>query len=215
MTHTPSTRRELLRRGVTIAAGSAGGALAASAVARADSTTTGAAGTTTTGESVAQSDAEVLLLVVGTEMLGAFVYQQVLDAGVFAPHIQHATETILNQEQAHITKLSAELVRLGGTPPTPFSKVSDADKVLIAHRFPGGLGPLRNQHDCIILLARIEWLLEGAHLKAISKLQAPRLLELSTQVLANEAQHGTVLSELLHPGDVDKAVPGPFVRGTS
>ncbi|HEY2770197.1 MAG TPA: ferritin-like domain-containing protein [Solirubrobacteraceae bacterium] len=211
----PSTRRELLWHGLAIAAGSASGAIAAPGVARADSTTTtGATGTTTTGESVAQSDAEVLLPVVGTEMLGAFVYQQVLDAGVFTPHIQRATETILNQEQAHITKLSAELVRLGGTPPTPFSKVSDADEVLIAHHFPGGLGPLRNQHDCIILLARIEWLLEGAHLKAISKLQTPRLLELSTQVVANEAQHGTVLSELLHPGDVDKAVPGPFVRGT-
>jgi hypothetical protein len=215
MSHSPSTRRALLRRGLAVAAGSAGGALGAAAVAGADSTSTGTTRTTTPTESAAQSDAAVLLPVVGTEMLGAFVYQQVLDAGVFAPHIQHTTETILNQEQAHITKLSAELVRLGGTPPTPFSKVSDADKVLVAHRFPGGLGPLRNQHDCIILLARIEWLLEGAHLKAISQLQTPRLLELSTQVVANEAQHGTMLSELLHPGDVDKAVPGPFVRGTS
>lgn len=160
------------------------------------------------------SDAVALLPAVGTEMLGAFVYQQVLDSGVFPPHAQKVAEDILNQEQMHITTLSAALVRLGGTPPEPFSRVSDADKVLVAHRFPGGLGPLRNEHDCIILLARIEWMLEGAHLEAISKLQSEHLLKLCAQVLANEAQHGTVLSELLHPGDVDKAVPAPFVRGT-
>jgi hypothetical protein len=196
------TRRETLRRVFAlVAAGSSAGALASAA-----------------GGGVAHAakagDAAALLPVVGTEMLAAFVYQQVLDSGVFPPHIQKVTDDILNQEQMHITTLSAELVRLGGAPPEPFSKVSDADKVLVAHRFPGGLGPLRNEHDCIILLARIEWLLEGAHLEAISKLQNQRVLTLCSQVLANEAQHGTVLSELLHPGDVDKAVPAPFVHGT-
>jgi hypothetical protein len=195
------TRRELLRRGVALAAAGTGtGALASAAGAGVAQATRG-------------SDASALLPVVGTEMLAGFVYQQVLDAGVFPPHVQKVTDDILNQEQMHIITLSAELVRLGGTPPVPFSRVSDADKVLVAHGFPGGLGPLRNEHDCIILLARIEWLLEGAHLEAISKLQNQRVLQLCAKVLANEAQHGTVLSELLHPGDVNKAVPSPFVRG--
>lgn len=195
------TRRELIRRGlVLVAAGSSAGALASAAGGG-------------TAEAATASDAAALLPVVGTEMLAAFVYQQVLDSGVFPPHVQRVTDDILNQEQMHITTLSAELVRLGGTPPEPFSRVSDANKVLVAHRFPDGIGPLRNEHDCILLLARIEWLLEGAHLEAISKLQNHRVLRLCAQVLANEAQHGTMLSELLHPGDVDKAVPGPFVHG--
>ena len=116
------TRRELLLRGCTlVAAGSAGATLAGAGLARADDTSTT---TSTPPQSPQQNDASVLLPVVGTEMLAAFVYQQVLDAGVFPPHIQRATDTILNQEQMHITALSAELVRLGGTPPTPFSKVS-------------------------------------------------------------------------------------------
>jgi hypothetical protein len=196
------TRRDILRRAFALAAaGSTGGALTAAAGA-------GIAG------AAPMTNSALLVPVVFTEMLGAFVYQQVLDAGVFTPHIERATQGILDQEQMHITTLSAELVRLGGTPPEPFSKVSDADKVLIAHRIPGGLGPLRNEHDCIILLARIEWLLEGAHYAAISKLQSAKALRLCSQVLANEAQHGTLLSELLHPGDVNKAVPSPFVRGT-
>jgi hypothetical protein len=198
------TRRELLRRGfATAVAGSAGAVIAAA----------GAAGEACAATT--QSDASLLLPVVGTEMLGAFVYQQVLDAGVFVPHVQKATENILNQEQMHITTLSAELVRIGGTPPEPFSRVSDANKVLVAHHFPDGMGPLRNQHDCILLLAKIEWMLEGAHYNAISKLQSARILRLCAQVMANEAQHGTLLSELLHPGDVDKAVPASFVHGTS
>lgn len=198
------TRRELLRRGVTLAAAGSSAAVVAAAAGA------GAAHAAST-----PSDPSILLPVVGTEMLGAFVYQQVLDAGVFAPHVQKATEDILNQEQMHITTLSAELVRLGGTPPEPFSRVSDANKVLVAHHFPDGMGPLRNQHDCILLLAKIEWMLEGAHYNAISKLQTARVLRLCAQVMANEAQHGTLLSELLHPGDVDKAVPASFVHGIS
>jgi hypothetical protein len=121
---------------------------------------------------------------------------------------------MLDQEHAHIAALSTELVRLGGTPPQPLSRVADADKVLAAHQIPGSLGQLHNEHDVIILLARIEWLLEGAHYGAISKLQGARLLRLSGEVMATEAQHASMLSELLHPGDVIKAVPSPFVRGT-
>ena len=39
------------------------------------------------------------------------------------------------------------------------------------------------------------------------------MVMLSAQAMASEAQHFAVLNELLHPGELDKAVPGPYVQG--
>jgi Ferritin-like domain len=163
---------------------------------------------------VAANDAQLLVPLVGSESLAAFTYGQVLDAGMLSPRGERLTQRLLAQEQQHLETLVRELKRQGGTAPAPIVSVSDADRVLTARRVPGSLADLHNEHDTIILLARIEWLLEGAYYAAISKLRDPRLLRLSAQVMANEAQHGTMLSELLHPGDVNKAVPSSYVLGT-
>jgi hypothetical protein len=190
------TRREAVRRVAVLGlAGGAGGA-----VLGAD----GAAG----------AERDLLVPLVGTESLGIFVYEQALDAKVLSPRGDRLAQRLLDQEHQHAERLVAELQRLGGTPPTPISSASDANRVLAAHRVPDSLAALRNEHDTIILLARIEWLLEGAYYAAVAKLTQPRLLRLCAQVMANEAQHGTMLSELLHPGDVDKAVPSSYVLGT-
>ena len=195
------TRRRLLRNG-----------LVASVVGSAVSTTALLGGGP--AQAATQSDASLLLPILGAELLAAFAYEQVIDASVFSSHAQRVARRVLAQERLHVAALSTELRRLDGTPPKPLSRVTDADKVLAAHQIPGSLGKLPNEHDALILLARIEWLLEGFYHAALSKLQAPRLLQLSAQVMANEAQHASMLSEVLHPGDVIKAVPSPFVLGT-
>ncbi len=178
---------------------------------------TGAATATvlaSTAHAAAMSDAELLVPLVGSERLALFGYQQALAAGVLSPRGERLAERILEQEQAHITAVTTALEGLGGTLPAPITSVSEADQILAARQIPGSLANLHSRHDTIILLARLEWLLEGAYITAVSKLQSPRLLRLAAQILANEAQHGTMLSELLHPGDVKKAVPWVFVVGT-
>lgn len=161
-----------------------------------------------------ESDAQLLVPVAGTELLAAFVYQRLLDSGIFSPRGDRLAQRLLDAEHAHARAIATELGRLGGTPPPPFTNVTEAERVLSAHQVPERLGELKSEHDAIILLARIEWMLEGAYYGAIQKLTSPRLLRLSAQVMASEAQHGTMLSELLHPGDVNKAVPSPAVTGT-
>jgi hypothetical protein len=49
----------------------------------------------------------------------------------------------------------------------------------------------------------------------MSKLKDLALAHLCAAILAAEAQHYTALAGLLHPGDINKAVPGPFVEGSA
>jgi hypothetical protein len=76
-----------------------------------------------------------------------------------------------------------------------------------------GLAHVRNAHDWIILLSGVELLLEASYREAIMKLRDRSALRLCVAVMATEAQHGVALSELLHPGDVKKAVPSSYVEG--
>ena len=190
----PATRRELLLRGV-----GAGAAIVLL------SPGTAAADTK-------QSDPELLVPLVGTEMVAVLAYQRAIAAGLLSPAGVKLARQFLSHEQAHLAALQAELKRLGGTPPTPLSGIAEADKVLTASRIPG-LAHVHSAHDWIILLSGVELLLEGSYRDAMGKLVDGRSLELCSQVMANEAQHGVALSELLHPGDVKKAVPSSFVQG--
>jgi len=187
-----TTRRQLLAR--SVAAGGVAGALLA---APADATT--------------EPDRELLVPLVGTEMLAVLVYGRAIASGLLSPVGEQLGRELLAQEQAHLAAISRRLTRLGGTPPPPLTKVSDAEKVLSAHRIPGSLSDLHDEHDTIILLAEVEFLLEDTYRSAISKLSDPGAIGLCAATMAAEAQHGVALSELLHPGDVKKAVPSPFV----
>lgn len=158
------------------------------------------------------SDAELVVPLVGTEMVARLAYQQAIAAGLLSAAGIRLARELLSHEQAHLAALTAELKRLGGTPPKPLSGVAEADKVLSASGIPG-LAHVRNAHDWIILLSGVELLLEASYREAIMKLRDRSALRLCAAVMATEAQHGVALSELLHPGDVKKAVPSSYVEG--
>jgi hypothetical protein len=189
-----TTRRELLQRG--IAAGAAI-ELISPGIAGADPQ---------------PSDPDLVLPLAGVEMVAALAYQRAIAAGLLSPAGGRLARELLGQEQAHLAAVKAELKRLGGTPPKSLSGVAEADKVLTASRVPG-LAHVRDAHDWIILLSGVELMLEGYYRDAIMKLRNPRTVRLCIEVMATEAQHGVALSELLHPGDVKKAVPASFVQG--
>lgn len=193
------TRRELVGRGIAV-----GGAGAAAMLL---DPTRAAAQTAPT------SDAQLLVPLIGTELLAAFGYQQVLSLQLLSPRGDRLAQKILDQEQQHITALTTELARRGHVPPPPIANVGQADTVLAARQVPERLDDLQDSHDAILLLSRFELMLEGAYIQAIKNFQSTRLLRLGGQILANEGQHGTMLSELLHPGDVNKAVPASNVLG--
>jgi hypothetical protein len=50
---------------------------------------------------------------------------------------------------------------------------------------------------------------------SMSKFADVKLARTCASILGAEAQHYTALAGLLHPGDINKAVPGAFVEGSA
>jgi hypothetical protein len=195
-----TTRRELVRSGIA-----ATGVLSAVAV---NSPRALAA------VAPAQSDAAVLARTLQIEQLVLIAYRQAVGSGALGPTAIGPLRALLSQELEHVATLEHGLRGLGASVPAP-PAVASAQAALVRHHVFASLTRLRTQHECLRLLIDVESLAEGAYFSAISKLSDPGLLRTSTEIMGCEAQHWTLLSALQHHGNVDRAVPYPFVQGSS
>jgi hypothetical protein len=93
--------------------------------------------------------------------------------------------------------------------------VASAQRALARRHVSASLTKLDTQRKCLRLLIDVESLAEGAYFAAITNLRDPVLVRTSAEIMGCEAQHWTLLSALQHHGDVDRAVPYPFVQGSS
>jgi ferritin-like protein len=197
--HLP-TRRELLAGALSAAAA---GSFAAAAL------------DASAADAAAESDSDLLHAILSVELLLVFCYQQVLQSETLAPEAVPAIRHILGQEQTHIDVMSDEAARFGQLPPSAPSSVSAADDELDALHASGSISSLHSQQDCLRLLEGVEELAQGAYYQSITKLTDPRLARVCASILGAEGQHYAVLGDLLHPGEIDKAVPNAFVQGRS
>jgi hypothetical protein len=163
---------------------------------------------------VAQRDADLVGQVLAIEFLAIGVYEGVIGSGLLAPRTEHAARRALSQERAHVRALTAALEELGRTSPPRPDGPDAIDRMLADHEVRGRLTNLRTEHDCVSLLLDLEAVAEGAYFKVMSILQDPGLLHLAAQIMANEAQHATAVSEARRPGDIAQAVPYAYVEGT-
>lgn len=162
----------------------------------------------------AATDADLLGDVLAIELLAGAVYERVSQSGLLSARGQRLAGQLLLHERAHARVLALELGKLGGAVPASPAGADAIDKALADHHVSRSVAKLGSERDCVALLMDVEAMAEGAHYVAMSKLGAPRLLRLSAEIMANEAQHTTLLSDLIHPGDVGMAVPYAFVEGT-
>jgi hypothetical protein len=137
----------------------------------------------------------------------------VLDSSKLRPEAERVARELIGHEQEHVGVLTDELIRLGVAPPAPPASVAAADAELSARHGSGSLAELGSERDCLRLLLQVEAVAEGAYYLAVSKISDRTLLRTAVEIMAVEAQHATVISGLLHPGDIDKAVPYAFVEG--
>jgi Ferritin-like domain len=160
-----------------------------------------------------ETDAQLLGELLAAELLAIAVYGGVLRSELLSPQPEHEARRALAQERAHVQALRPALDKLGGTMPASLGATADVDKALAARQIKGRLGTLRSEHDCVSLLLDLESSLQSSYYNAMSKLQDAGLLRLAAQIMANEAQHATAVSEARRPGDVGQAVPYAFVEG--
>lgn len=195
------TRRELLSRGILVA----GAGAVASGVLGASQAQVASA--------QPETEAGALGAVLEAELLVEYAYAHVLRSRLLAVSPARVAAGLLAHERAHVSLLRAWLSKLGGTQPPAPEDDHGADRRLAACNVSGSLAQLRSEHDALRLLIEVEAVAVGAYYRGIATLVDPALVRSAAEMLASEAQHATLLSELLHPGDVSRAVPGPFVTG--
>ena len=199
----PLTRREFVAAGVAGAGFATAAGIGAGALLDPDR-----------AAAAAQSDADVLRAILSIELLAVFCYGQVLSAGKLGPEAESLVRELLGHEQTHVDMMTGALANLGQQPPSPPANVAAADAELgVLHR-TGRLGSLHTEQDGLRLLEQVESLAQGAYYTSMSKLTDLSLARTCASILGAEAQHYTALAALVHPGDINKAVPGAFVEGS-
>jgi hypothetical protein len=200
----PSTRRQLVGRLL------AGSGTVSAGVALAGLATAAPAAAAALGKTDAQITADLLAV----ELLVAAVYTRTLASGHLSPRGMRLARPLLVQERAHAAALGRELRVLGGAAPVGPTTLAAVDRALSDRHVSRRVEDLHSERGCLQLLLDVESIAQGAYYTAMAKLQSRRLLLLSAQILASEAQHEAVLGELLRPKDLSVAVPYPFVEGT-
>jgi hypothetical protein len=196
-----TTRRELLVAG---ARAGAGGAAATALI---------GAGAAHAAAPASEVEATRLERLLSVELLMQFCYTNVLDSSVLTPHAKAVLTPLRAQEEAHIRALRARLAGFGERGPQAPDSVAAANRDLARRSVKGRLGQLQGSHDALHLLLALERVVVGAYFVALTKLPDPKLITLSAQIMAADAQHGAIIGELLYPGNAQNAVPSGLVQG--
>ena len=197
-----STRRQLMARGLAAAgAGAAAGLAVVVDPAVADEAPV--------------TDAQALSKALEVERLMVLAYRRVLTSGALAPDIERAVAPYLTHELQHTSAVAAALAAMGVRVSTQPLDVDAARDMLSKHNIPVSLTDLHSQNDAMRLLVDLESVAEGVYFTALKTLSTMHLQRLAAQIMACEAQHWTAVSGLRNPGQYVKAVPWPFVTGSS
>jgi ferritin-like protein len=198
-----TTRRQLIRRAAVYAGlGTAGPSL--------DSLLSAAPAP---AQGQGETDTQALLTLLAVEQLTIVVYERAHRSGRLSPRTQRLASKLLGHETAHARTLELELRRRGQSPPPKPAGTGEADRALARLHVSRSLTTLHGEPDWIGLMLDVEAAAEAAYYDAMSKLGDPGLLRIAAEVLASEAQHATLLSQVLYPGKPSKAVPDAFVEG--
>jgi hypothetical protein len=161
-----------------------------------------------------ETDAQLLYGILTVELLVVAVYERVIQTGQLPADAQSVALELLAHERAHAQVVGAELTRLGVAPPQSVTSTREIDTGLAEHHVSLRVDSLHSSSDCLHLLLDVENVVNGVYYAAMSKFTDVALARTAAEIMASEAQHVTVLSELLYPGDFTRSVPYPFAEGS-
>jgi demethoxyubiquinone hydroxylase (CLK1/Coq7/Cat5 family) len=159
------------------------------------------------------SDATVLASVLRVESVLVFAYERTLTSAVLSSAARAALASFLDQERAHVRRLSLDLGALGGTVPEPLATMTAFESELRHLRVKRRPAALRTEREYLRFLIALETVIARHYRFAIELLTSVERVGTAAEIMANEAQHETVLRELLNPGRIRRAVPSAFVAG--
>jgi hypothetical protein len=206
------TRREIVAGAFAVAGAGAGAAVAAGVGVGVG---VGVLADPAAADSPPLTDAQALSNALEVERLVVLAYRRVLASGALSADIERAIAPYLSQEVQHVTAVAAGLAAMGVKADTSALGLDAAGDLLSKHNIPVSLTGLHSQNDALRLLVDLESLAEGVYFTALKTLSTQPLQRLAAQIMACEAQHWTAVSGLRNPGEYVKAVPWPFVTGSS
>ena len=158
-------------------------------------------------------DGAVLTSLLRVEQVVVFAYERTLTTAILSPSAQEVLTSFLDQERAHVHELSLDLTALGDAVPAPPTDTAGFESELRHLRIRRSPAGLRTQREHLRFLIDLEAVIARHYRFAIELLTGETRLWAAAEIMANEAQHATVLREMLTPGRVKRAVPSAFVAG--
>lgn len=182
-----ATRRDALRRGVVLG----GGVVAAAGVP--------ALLKARNAFAQAEGDAAILESAVALEQTAVVAYETAAKSGLLDPPLEKVAKRFQRQEQEHADGLTTALEGLGGEV-RPKPKPEEIE----------GLGDVKSQQDVLRFAIELENMAVAAYYDAQAKLEDPKLLETTAQIMGNEGQHLVVLRKAAGEKEL---VPEAFEKG--
>jgi hypothetical protein len=183
------------------------GLLAASAGATAGSADA-AGGVPAQPQADLQSDVRVLETLLHGERVLQYAYGRAFQVWRFKPATVNLLRLMLAHEREHEKWLEGQIASLGGGGSAAGRSGGPFPPPAVSALFEN-----INGQRTVTALIKVEELIQGSYFHAVRELKSPELARSLAQILACEAQHSMMLTDVLDHGDLPELVPLAFVRG--
>jgi hypothetical protein len=156
-------------------------------------------------------DPAVLQFALRAEQAMVYAYELALGSGTISASATDVLRQFLGQEYEHVDALSVSMSQLGDKVPGPPTDMAMFEESLRQLHFQRSPAKLHTEREWVSFVASLERVLGLVYHFVIEQLVDVRLVQTAAQIMANEAQHATMLRELIIPGSVKYAVPRAFV----
>ena len=154
---------------------------------------------------ISSGERDVRLLNFAVDLENTAVAAYTAGAGLLRGPARAAGARLLAHEREHAAGLGGAIKDLGGTPNQPRSREE------YRSRFPN----LKREEDVLRFAVDLENMAIEAYLDWIPRLSSPDLRQTAAAIVANEAEHISLLLGVLNPGDPAAQTPYAFVTGVA
>src|SRR5436305_8079751 len=160
-------------------------------------------------------DATLLSKALEDDRPTVLAYEHLVPLSALTAHERHVLRTLQRQDRAHARALEAQMTARGVALAPPPSGLSAVDQALSAKGMSGGLADATTLKQAVTLLLDIEALALGGYYMIIRDASDAALAQRAAQAMGNDAQHSTLLTELVAPGKITETVPNWYVTGVT
>lgn len=159
-------------------------------------------------------DSTLLTKALQFERLSVLAYAQLSGLAGLSAHERRVLRLLERQDRSHVRALQSIMLERGLTLPAPPSGPQAVDQALSTKGMSGHLAAVSTLKQAVALLLDIEALAQGGYYMVIRDIREPAIAQRGAEILANEAQHAMLLTQLVST-EITQTVPGWYVTGVT